>query len=317
MKKNIKISMIGSGQIGSNLALFSMIKNLCDEIVLFDVFQGVAKGKALDLSQTAALLNKDIKIFGTDKYEDIKDSDVCIVTAGFPRKPNMSRNDLLSKNLEVINQVADGVSKYSKNSFVIIVTNPLDIMVYSFYKKSNINKNMIVGMAGVLDSARFKSFLKEEIKISYSDINTFVLGGHGDDMVPITRFSTVNGINLEEIKNMGFIEENKLNEIINKTRVGGGEIVKLLGTGSAYYTPALSAIEMADCFINNKKRILPCAAYLNGEYGVKDFFIGVPVIIGSNGVEKIIELKLNSEETKNFNNSIESVKKVIEEIKNI
>ncbi len=317
MKKNIKISMIGSGQIGSNLALFSMIKNLCDEIVLFDVFQGVAKGKALDLSQTAALLNKDIKIFGTDKYEDIKDSDVCIVTAGFPRKPNMSRNDLLSKNLEVINQVADGVSKYSKNSFVIIVTNPLDIMVYSFYKKSNINKNMIVGMAGVLDSARFKSFLKEEIKISYSDINTFVLGGHGDDMVPITRFSTVNGINLEEIKNMGFIEENKLNEIINKTRVGGGEIVKLLGTGSAYYTPALSAIEMADCFINNKKRILPCAAYLNGEYGVKDFFIGVPVIIGSNGVEKIIELKLNSEELKNFNNSIESVKKVIEEIKNI
>lgn len=317
MVKKIKISMIGSGQIGSNLALFSMFKDLCNEIVMFDVFQGVAKGKALDLSQTAAILNKDVNIIGTDKYEDIANSDVCIVTAGFPRKPNMSRNDLLSKNLEVIDQVANGINKFSKNSFVIIVTNPLDVIVYSFYKKTKFPKNMLVGMAGVLDSARFKSFISKSTNISTSEINTFVLGGHGDDMVPITRFSTINGINFDEIKKMGLIKDTDLNEIIERTKIGGGEIVKLLGTGSAYYTPAISAIEMAESYIRDRKRILVCAALLNGEYGVKDLFIGAPVIIGSNGIEKIIELNLNQEETNNFNKSIESVRKIVKEVDEI
>jgi malate dehydrogenase len=308
-----KIALIGAGQIGGTLALLCTQRGLGD-VVLFDVFGKVAKGKALDLNQTSSLIPSDCQLLGTDKYSDIKDADVCIITAGFPRKPGMSRDDLLGKNLDVITQVAKGVKTFAPNAFVVLITNPLDIMVYAFYKCSGLEKSKIVGMAGVLDAARFKTFLSWELGISREDITTMVLGGHGDDMVPLTRFSTVNGISLETLIDMGMLSRQKLNAMIERTRKGGGEIVGLLGNGSAFYSPALSAITMIESFMQDKKRLLPCATMLNGEYGVHDLFLGVPVIIGKNGVEKIVELPLSDSEKEALKKSTQSVNSCVNEV---
>jgi malate dehydrogenase len=309
-----KLAMIGAGQIGGTLALLAAQKDLGD-VVLFDVFGGTAKGKALDLNQLSSLAGADAELVGTDSYADIAGADVCIVTAGFPRKPGMSRDDLLSKNLEVMNQVADGIKQYAPNAFVIVITNPLDVMVYALWQRSGLPKQKVVGMAGVLDSARFRTFLSWEMGVSREDVHAFVLGGHGDDMVPLPRFSTVGGIPLPELVEMGMLSGEKLDAIIDRTRKGGGEIVGLLGNGSAFYAPALSAIEMAEAYLKDKKRVLPCAALLEGEYGVKDLFIGVPVVIGEGGIEKIIEVRLNDGEKASFAKSIDSVKKVCIEAK--
>src|SRR4051812_15026691 len=290
-----KLAMIGAGQIGGTLALLATQKNLGD-VVMFDVFGGVAKGKALDLNQLSSLGHSDMQLVGTDSYADIKDADVCIVTAGFPRKPGMSRDDLLSKNLEVIHQVADGIKQYAPNAFTIVITNPLDVMVYALWKRSGLPQAKVVGMAGVLDSARFRTFLAWEMGVSRDDVHAFVLGGHGDDMVPLPRFSTVAGIPLPELVSMGMLSNEKLAAVVDRTRKGGGEIVALLGNGSAFYAPALSAIEMAEAHLYDKKRVLPCATRLDGQYGVKDLFIGVPVVIGAGGVEKVIEVRLNGDE---------------------
>ncbi len=311
-----KIALIGAGQIGGTLALLAT-QNQLGNVVLFDVFKGSAQGKALDLNQMASLFDNDTQLLGTDSYQDITGADVCIVTAGFPRKPGMTREDLLQKNLDVMKQVAVGIKEFAPNAFVIVVTNPLDVMVYAFHKYSGFAKNKVVGMAGVLDSARFRTFLAWELQVSREDIHAFVLGGHGDDMVPLTRFSTAGGIPLPTLIEMGLLNAERLNEIVDRTRKGGGEIVQLLGNGSAFYAPAFSAIEMAKSYLHDQKRILPCAAYLEGEYNVHGLFIGVPVIIGKNGVEKILELKLNLDEQTAFNKSIESVKKVIEEMKQL
>ncbi len=308
-KKTPKIAMIGAGQIGGTLALLAAQKNLGD-VVLFDVFGGTAKGKALDLNQLSSLQGFDAELSGTDQYADIAGADVCIVTAGFPRKPGMSRDDLLNKNLEVIHQVADGIKQYAPNAFTIVITNPLDVMVYALWKRSGLPENMVIGMAGVLDSARFRTFLAWEMGVSREDVSAFVLGGHGDDMVPLPRFSTVGGIPLPELIEMGMLKKEKLDAIVDRTRKGGGEIVALLGNGSAFYAPAQAAIEMAEAFLHDKKRVLPCAARLNGQYGVKDLFIGVPVVIGAGGIEKVIEVRLNDEEKAAFAKSIDSVKKV-------
>jgi malate dehydrogenase len=309
-----KIALIGAGQIGGTLALLATQKNLGD-VVLFDVFGGTAKGKALDLNQLSSLSGSDCELSGTDSYADIAGADVCIVTAGFPRKPGMSRDDLLAKNLEVINQVADGIKTYAPNAFVIVITNPLDVMVYALWQRSGLPKQKVIGMAGVLDSARFRTFLAWEMGVSREDVTAFVLGGHGDDMVPLTRFSNVGGIPLPELVSMGMLSQERLDAIVDRTRKGGGEIVGLLGNGSAFYAPALSAIEMAEAFLLDKKRVLPCAALLEGQYGVKDLFIGVPVIIGAEGIEKILEVKLNEEEKAAFAKSIDSVKKTCVEAK--
>lgn len=308
-----KIALIGAGQIGGTLALLCTQRNLGD-VILFDVFGKVAQGKALDLNQTSSLLYSDCQLLGTDKYSDIKDADVCIITAGFPRKPGMSRDDLLEKNLNVITQVAKGVKTFAPNSFVVLITNPLDIMVYAFYKCSGLDKAKIVGMAGVLDSARFRTFLSWELGISREDVTAMVLGGHGDDMVPLTRFSTVNGISLETLIDIGMLSRKSLNKMIERTRKGGGEIVGLLGNGSAFYSPALSAITMIESFISDKKRLLPCATMLNGEYGVNNLFLGVPIIIGKNGVERIIELPLSDSEKLAFKKSTQSVQNCVNEV---
>jgi malate dehydrogenase len=313
-KKNPKIAMIGAGQIGGTLALLAAQKNLGD-VVLFDVFGGTAKGKALDLNQLSSLQGYDAELSGTDQYADIAGADVCIVTAGFPRKPGMSRDDLLNKNLEVIHQVADGIKQYAPNAFTIVITNPLDVMVYALWKRSGLPENMVIGMAGVLDSARFRTFLAWEMGVSREDVSAFVLGGHGDDMVPLPRFSTVGGIPLPELVEMGMLKKDRLDAIVDRTRKGGGEIVALLGNGSAFYAPAQSAIEMAEAYLYDKKRVLPCAARLTGQYGVNDLFIGVPVVIGAGGIEKIIEVRLNDEEKAAFARSIDSVKKTCAEAK--
>ena len=309
-----KLAMIGAGQIGGTLGLLAAQKNLGD-VVLFDVFGGTAKGKALDLNQLSVLGQSDMQMTGTDSYADIAGADVCIVTAGFPRKPGMSRDELLGKNLEVIHQVADGIKQYAPNAFTIVITNPLDVMVYALWKRSGLKQNMVAGMAGVLDSARFRTFLSWEMGISRDDVQAFVLGGHGDDMVPLPRFSTVGGIPLPELVAMGLLKQEKLDAIIDRTRKGGGEIVGLLGNGSAFYAPALSAIEMAESYLFDKKRVLPCATRLDGQYGVKDMFIGVPVVIGAGGVERVLEVKLTADEQTAFMKSIESVEKVLAEAK--
>jgi len=316
MSARKKIALIGSGQIGGTLALLCAQKQLGD-VVLFDVFSGTAQGKALDLNQMSSLMNSDVQLAGTGDYKEIGGADVCIVTAGFPRKPGMSRDDLLLKNLEVIKQVATGIREYAPNAFVIMVTNPLDVMVYAFREYTGFKKSHVIGMAGVLDSARFRTFLTWELGVSREDVHAFVLGGHGDDMVPLTRFSSAGGIPLPELVNMGMLKQERLDAIIDRTRKGGGEIVQLLGNGSAFYAPALSAIEMAESYIFDKKRILPCAAYLEGEYGVKGLFVGVPVIIGQGGIEKVIELKLTSNEIQGFEKSVASVQKVIDEMKQL
>jgi len=310
---NRKIALIGAGQIGGTLALLATQRNL-GEIVLFDVFANVAKGKALDLNQFSSVYPSECNLVGTNKYEEIKDADVCIITAGFPRKPGMDREELLDKNFEVIDQVAKGIKKYAPNTFVIIVTNPLDVMVYAFYKRSNLPYKKIVGMAGLLDSARFKTFLSWELGVSRTDITTLVLGGHGDDMVPLTNYSTVNGISLDTLIDIGLLSRESLNNIIHRTRKGGGEIVKLLGNGSAFYSPALCAIQMAESYLYNQKRVIPCAALLNGEYGIKDLFVGVPIVIGDSGVERIIEVPLSSDQKTALSNSINSVQKCVNDV---
>ncbi len=311
-----KIALIGAGQIGGTLAMLACERNLGD-VVLFDVFPGTAQGKALDISQMASRLNRDCRLSGTNDYKDLADADVCIITAGFPRKPGMSREDLLEKNLNVVKEVANGVKTYAKNAFVVMVTNPLDTMVYAFHKLSGFAPQKVIGMAGILDSARFCSFIAEELEISQKDVKAMVLGGHGDDMVPLARFSTVGGIPLTELVSMGLLKQERLDAIIDRTRKGGGEIVQLLGNGSAFYAPAISAIEMAESYLFDQKRLLPCAALLSGAYGVDGLFVGVPVIIGAKGVERVIELKLTEEEKAAFNNSKISVEKVVKELKGL
>jgi len=302
MKK--KISLIGAGQIGGTLAHLLSIKELGD-VVLFDVVEGVAKGKALDIAQSTAVDGFDINLQGTSNYEDIKNSDVIIITAGVPRKPGMTRDDLLGTNLKIIKQVAEGVKKNSPNSFVICITNPLDVIVMAFQKYSGLPVNKVIGMAGILDSSRFKYFLSQELKVPVKSIESLVLGGHGDTMVPMPNHTLVNKKPLSQI-----IKKEKLNLIIERTRKGGAEIVKYLEKGSAFYAPAASGVEMAESYIKNMKKTLPCAAYLNGEYGVKNVYAGVPVIIGNNGIEKVIEIPLSKEEKANFDQSINAVKEL-------
>lgn len=315
MKRN-KIALIGSGQIGGTLAHLVGLKELGD-IVLFDIADGIPQGKALDIAESSPISTFDTNIIGTSSYEDIKDVDVCIVTAGVPRKPGMSRDDLLSINLRVMKSVGDGIKKYAPNSFVICITNPLDAMVWALQKYSGLSPENVVGMAGVLDSGRFSYFLAEEFNVSVKDVNTFVLGGHGDTMVPLVRYSTVGGIPIPDLVKMGWSSQKKIDQIVQRTRDGGAEIVALLKTGSAFYAPAASAINMADSYLRDQKRIIPCAANLSGEYGFKDIYVGVPTIIGNKGVEKIIEINLNEIEKLNFSKSIESVKNLIDACKKI
>ena len=315
MKRN-KIALIGSGQIGGTLAHLVGLKELGD-IVLFDIADGIPQGKALDIAESSPISTFDTNIIGTSSYEDIKDADVCIVTAGVPRKPGMSRDDLLSINLRVMKSVGDGIKKYAPNSFVICITNPLDAMVWALQKYSGLSPENVVGMAGVLDSGRFAYFLAEEFNVSVKDVQTFVLGGHGDTMVPLVRYSTVGGIPIPDLVKMGWSSQKKIDQIVQRTRDGGAEIVALLKTGSAFYAPAASATNMAESYLRDQKRIIPCAANLSGQYGLKDIYVGVPTIIGNKGVEKIIEINLNEIEKLNFSKSIESVKNLIDACKKI
>jgi len=306
-----KIALIGAGQIGGTLAHLAGIREL-GEVVLFDVVDGVPQGKALDLSQSAPVEGFSPRFKGTNEYADIKDADVVIVTAGVPRKPGMSRDDLIEINLKVMEQVGAGLRKYAPEAFVICVTNPLDAMVWALQKTSGLPRNKVVGMAGVLDSARFRYFLSEEFDVSPQDINTMVMGGHGDTMVPLIRYSSVAGIPLADLVKMRWITQKRLDEIVQRTRDGGAEIVGLLKTGSAYYAPAAAALDMAESYLNDKKRVLPAAAYLNGEYGVKGIYAGVPVIISAKGVERVIELDLTSAEKDALMHSVQAVKSLVE-----
>ena len=309
MKK--KISLIGAGQIGGTLAHLISIKELAD-VVLFDVAESMAKGKALDIAQSTSINGSNIYLMGTSNYEDTKNSDVIIITAGIPRKPGMSRDDLLGTNLKIIKQVAEGVKKTSPNAFVICITNPLDVIVMAFQKYSGLPTSKVVGMAGILDSSRFKYFISQELKVPVKNVESLVLGGHGDTMVPMTNQTTVSGKPLDKL-----IQKEKLDSIIERTRKGGAEIGKLLQKGSAFYAPAASGVEMATAYLKDEKKTLPCAAFLNGEYGFKNLYAGVPVVIGKNGVERIIELELNSEEKENFNISINAVKELFLSAKKI
>ena len=311
-----KIALIGAGQIGGTLALLAGLKELGD-IVLFDIADGIPQGKALDLAEAAPVEGFDAKLSGASSYEAIKGSDVIIVTAGVPRKPGMSRDDLLGINLKVMESVGAGIKTYAPNAFVICITNPLDAMVWALQKACGLPHNKVIGMAGVLDSARFRYFLADEFNVSVEDVTAFVLGGHGDDMVPSVRYSTVAGIPLPDLIKMGWTTQAKLDAIVARTRGGGGEIVNLLKTGSAFYAPASSAISMAESYLRDKRRVLPCAAYLNGQYGVKDMYVGVPVIIGANGVEKIVEISLDAAEKEMFAKSVASVKTLVDACKTI
>jgi len=305
-----KISLIGAGQIGGTLAHLIGLKELADEIVLFDIVSGFAKGKALDIAQSSSVDGFNVKLSGTDNYKDIEDSDVIIITAGVPRKPGMSRDDLLSINLKIIKQVAEGIKKNAPNSFVICITNPLDVMVMAFQKYSGLPTNKVVGMAGILDSSRFKLFLSLELKVPVKEIESMVMGGHGDTMVPLPRFTKVSGKPLLDLVKEGKLSLGRLEEINQRTRDGGAEIVKYLEKGSAFYAPAASGVQMAEAYLKDEKKLLPCAVYLNGEYGVKNIFAGVPVIIGKDGVEKIEEIKLDEKEKSQFMHSIDAVKKL-------
>jgi malate dehydrogenase len=311
-----KIALIGAGQIGGTLAHLVGLKELGD-VALFDVVEGVPQGKALDIAESSPISGFNARYVGTNSYDAIQGADVCIVTAGVPRKPGMSRDDLLGINLKVMEQVGAGIRKYAPNAFVICITNPLDAMVWALQKTSGLNKHMVVGMAGVLDSARFRYFLADEFKVSVEDVSAFVLGGHGDDMVPLVRYSTVAGIPLPDLVAMGWTTQAKLDAIVERTRKGGGEIVNLLKTGSAFYAPAASAIAMAESYLKDKKRVLPCAAYLNGEYGVRDMYIGVPVVIGAKGVERIVQIDLGKAERAMLDKSIASVQGLIDACKKI
>ena len=305
-----KISLIGAGQIGGTLAHLIGLKELVNEVVLFDVASGIAKGKALDIAQSSSVDGFNVKFSGTDNYEDIKDSDVIIITAGVPRKPGMSRDDLLGINLKIIKQVAEGIKVNAPNAFVICITNPLDVMVMAFQKYSGLPANKVVGMAGILDSSRFKLFLSEELNVPVREIDAMVMGGHGDTMVPLPRFTMVSGKPLMDLLKDGKISEEKLESINQRTRDGGAEIVKYLEKGSAFYAPAASGVEMAEAFLKDQKKLLPCAAHLHGEYGINNVYAGVPVIIGKEGVERIDEIDLNENEKTEFNNSVEAVIKL-------
>ena len=305
-----KISLIGAGQIGGTLAHLIGLKELVNEVVLFDVASGVAKGKALDIAQSSSVDGFNVKFSGTDNYEDIKDSDVIIITAGVPRKPGMSRDDLLGINLKIIKQVAEGIKVNAPNAFVICITNPLDVMVMAFQKYSGLPANKVVGMAGILDSSRFKLFLSEELNVPVREIDAMVMGGHGDTMVPLPRFTKVSGKPLMDLLKDGKISDEKLESINQRTRDGGAEIVKYLEKGSAFYAPAASGVEMAEAFLKDQKKLLPCAAHLHGEYGINNVYAGVPVIIGKEGVERIDEIDLNENEKTEFNNSVEAVIKL-------
>ncbi len=307
-----KISLIGAGQIGGTLAHLIGIKELVQEVVLFDVASGIAKGKALDIAQSSSVDGFNVKFSGTDNYEDIKNSDVIIITAGVPRKPGMSRDDLLGINLKIIKQVAEGIKKNAPNAFVICITNPLDVMVMAFQKYSNLPVNKVVGMAGVLDSSRFKLFLSLELKVPVKEIEAMVMGGHGDTMVPLPRFTKVSGRPLLDLVKDGRLSLEILEKINQRTRDGGAEIVKYLEKGSAFYAPAASGVQMAEAYLKDEKKLLPCAVHLNGEYGVKNIFAGVPVIIGKGGVEKIEEISLDEKEKSQFMHSIDAVKKLWE-----
>eukprot|EP01066_Platyproteum_vivax_P006847 Platyproteum_vivax@DN2532_c0_g1_i1.p1 len=320
--KRNKIALIGAGQIGSNLAMFAGQKELGD-VVMMDIVEGVAAGKGLDVSQTGAAVEWDAQVKGyqtsneVDSYKPIEGADVVIVTAGVPRKPGMSRDDLLGINGKIIRAVAAAVKAYCPKAFCIIITNPLDAMVQLFQQVSQLPTHMVCGMAGVLDSSRFKCFLSERLQVSVEDISTIVMGGHGDTMVPLTRFCTVAGISLPEIVKMGWMSQTELDDMVKRTKNGGGEIVALLKTGSAYYAPAASAIGMAEAFLKDKKRLLPAAAHLNGQYGVKDLYVGVPVVIGRGGVEKVVELELTADEKANLEKSVSAVKELMEALKKL
>ena len=311
-----KIALIGGGQIGGTLAHLAGLKELGD-VVIFDIVDGVPQGKALDLAQSSTVSHFDANLKGTKSYAAIKGADVVIVTAGVPRKPGMSRDDLLGINLKVMSQVGDGIKKYAPKAFVICITNPLDAMVWALQKSCRLPKNMVVGMAGVLDSARFRYFLADEMNVSVKDVTAFVLGGHGDTMVPSVRYSTVAGIPLPDLVKMKWITQKKVDEIVQRTRDGGAEIVALLKNGSAFYAPAAAAIEMAESYLKDQKRVLPCAAHLNGQYGQKELYVGVPVVIGAKGVEKIVEIKLDAGERAGFRKSVTAVKGLIKDCQKI
>jgi len=311
-----KIALIGAGNIGGTLAHLAASKELGD-VVLFDVVEGVPEGKALDLAQCGPVEGFDAKLRGSQDYADIAGADVIIVTAGVARKPGMSRDDLLGINLKVMKAVGEGIRNHAPGAFVICITNPLDAMVWALREFSGLPHNMVVGMAGVLDSARFRTFLAEEFGVSVQDVTAFVLGGHGDTMVPVVEYSTVAGIPIPDLIKMGWSTKERIDEIVKRTRGGGGEIVALLKTGSAYYAPATSGIEMAEAYLKDKKRLLPCAVHLSGQYGVDNLYVGVPSIIGAGGVEKIVEIELNDEAKANFQVSVDAVKELLEACKAI
>ena len=311
-----KIALIGGGMIGGTLAHLAGLKELGD-IVIFDIVEGLPQGKALDLAQSSAVEGFNADLSGVNKYEGIKGADVFIVTAGIPRKPGMSRDDLLGINLKVMSQVGAGIAKYAPDAFVICITNPLDVMVWALQKYSGLPKNKVVGMAGVLDSARFRYFLSREFNVSVEDVTAFVLGGHGDSMVPLVRYSTVAGIPVPDLVDMKWTTQSRIDDIVQRTRDGGAEIVGLLKTGSAYYAPASSAIAMAESYLKDKRRVMPCAASVSGEYGVKDLYVGVPVVIGANGVEKVVEIKLKADEKALLKKSINAVTSLMDAAKQI
>ncbi|HEV3044828.1 MAG TPA: malate dehydrogenase [Roseiarcus sp.] len=311
-----KIALIGAGQIGGTLAHLAALKELGD-IVLFDIVDGVPQGKALDLAQAGPAEGFNARVSGASAYADIAGADVVIVTAGVPRKPGMSRDDLLGINLKVMESVGAGLKEHAPHAFVVCITNPLDAMVWALQKASGLPTAKVIGMAGVLDSSRFRYFLAEEFKVSVEDVTAFVLGGHGDDMVPSVRYSTVAGIPLPDLVKMGWTTKERLDAIVERTRKGGGEIVNLLKTGSAFYAPAASAIAMAESYLKDQRRVLPCAAYLNGEYGVKDTYVGVPIVIGAAGVEKIVEIQFDAAEKAMFDKSVAAVQTLVEACKKI
>jgi malate dehydrogenase len=311
-----KIALIGGGMIGGTLAHLAALKELGD-ITVFDIAEGLPQGKSLDIAQSGPVEGFDAKLSGTNKYEAVEGADVVIVTAGVPRKPGMSRDDLLEINLKVMAQVGAGITKYSPKAFVICITNPLDVMVWALQRYSGLPANKVVGMAGVLDSARFRHFLAEEFNVSIEDVTAFVLGGHGDTMLPLTRYSTVAGIPVPDLVQMKWTTQQRIDQIVQRTRDGGAEIVGLLKTGSAYYAPATAAIAMAESYLKDKKRVLPCAAQLNGQYGVDNLYVGVPVVIGAQGVERIVEIRLDSDEKTAFKKSVDAVKNLMDAAKKI
>ncbi len=311
-----KLAMIGSGMIGGTLAHIAAQKELGD-VVLFDIAEGIPEGKGLDIAESSPVDGYDSRLKGTQDYADIAGADVCIVTAGVPRKPGMSRDDLVGINLKVMKAVGEGIAKYAPNAFVICITNPLDAMVWALQKFSGLPHNKVVGMAGILDSARFRYFLAEEFNVSVESVTAFVLGGHGDTMVPLTRYSTVAGIPLPDLIEMGWTTQDRIDAIVDRTRKGGGEIVALLKTGSAYYAPAASAIQMAESYLKDKKVVVPCAAHLTGQYGLNDMYVGVPIVIGDEGAERIVEVKFTADEKAMFDNSVDAVTELMDACKNL